>query len=97
MLFTAVILSARRERSRRACRRYGARTENRGKSSALDLAGTKATGANVNGRVRAVDNCLDLTDVGLPGSVGFAVRVRDVVTEGNAFAANAAFCHFDTS
>ena len=63
----------------------------------LNLAGTKATGANSNGRVRAVNYCLNLTDVGLPGSVGLAVGVGNVVTEGNALTADAALSHFDTS
>ena len=44
-----------------------------------------------------VNYCLNLTDVGLPGSVGLTVRVRNVVTESDALAANATFSHFDTS
>ena len=64
---------------------------------ALDLAGAQATGAYVNGRVRTVNDCLHLADVGLPSSVGLAVGVGYVVTEGHALAANAAICHFDTS
>ena len=63
----------------------------------LNLTGTKATGANGNGRVRAVYNCLNLADVGLPGSVGLAVGVGNVVTEGHALAADATLSHFDTS
>ena len=63
----------------------------------LNLAGTKATGANGNGCIRAVNNCLNLTNVGLPGSVGLAVGVGNVVTKGNALTAYAANCHFDTS
>ena len=65
--------------------------------SALDLSGTKATRANVNGAISTVNNCLNLADVGLPGSVGLAVRVRNVVTKSNAFTANATLSHFDTS
>ena len=63
----------------------------------LNLAGTKATGANGNGCIRAVNNCLNLTNVGLPGSVGLAVRVGNVMTEGHALAADTALSHFDTS
>ncbi len=65
--------------------------------SALDLSGTKATGANVNGTVSTVNYCLYLTDVGLPGSVGLTVRVGNVVSKGNALTANATFSHIDTS
>ncbi len=41
----------------------------------------------------AVDDDLDPSDVGLPHSVGLAVGVGDVVTEGNSLAADRAFCH----
>ena len=64
---------------------------------ALNLSGTKATRANANGGVSTVYNCLNLTNVRLPGSVGLAVRVRHVVSESNALATNTAFSHFDTS
>ena len=65
--------------------------------SALDLAGTETTGTNVNGLVGTVNNCRHLSDVGLPGSVGLAVRVGNVMTEGHALAADTALSHFDTS
>ena len=65
--------------------------------SALDLSGTKATRANVNGSVRSVNYCLNPTNVGLPGSVGLAVGVRHVVSESNALTADTALSHFDTS
>ena len=38
-----------------------------------------------------------LANVGLPASVGFAVGVRNVLTENNALATDTTFCHFDTS
>ncbi len=47
--------------------------------------------------MRSVYNCLDLTNVRLPGSVCLAVRVGNVMSKGNALAANAALSHFDTS
>ena len=47
--------------------------------------------------MRAVNNCLYLADIGLPGSVGLAVRVRNVMTEDYALAADTALSHFDTS
>ena len=40
---------------------------------------------------------LYLANIGLPGSVGFAVRVRNILTEYNALSAESTFCHFDTS
>ena len=66
-------------------------------SRALDLAGAEATGADVNGGIGTAYHCLHLADVGLPGSVCLAVRVRHVVSESNALAANATFSHFNTS
>ena len=65
--------------------------------SALNLSGTKATRANVNGSIGSVNYCLNPTDVGLPGSVGLAVGVRHVVSESNALTADTALSHFDTS
>ena len=47
--------------------------------------------------VSAVNDCLYLSDVGLPSSVGLTVRVRYVVSENNALAANTALSHFYTS
>ena len=65
--------------------------------SALDLSGTKATGANTNSSVGAVYYSLNLADVRLPGSVCLAVGMGNVVTKGNALAADTALSHFDTS
>jgi hypothetical protein len=62
--------------------------------SALDLSRTKATGANVDGLGRTVDNGLNAADVCLPGSVGLAVRVGNVVSEDDALAADFTLCHF---
>ena len=44
-----------------------------------------------------VNNCFYLADIGLPGSVGFTVRVGNCLSENNALSADAAFCHNDTS
>ncbi len=65
--------------------------------SAVNLAGTKATRANSNGLRSTVNDCLYLTDIGLPGSVGLTVRVRNVLTENNTFSTNTALCHDFTS
>ena len=67
-------------------------------SRALDLAGTQATGADVNRLCAAVYDRLNATDIGLPGSVGLTVRVRNVMTKHNALATKVTLCHgFDTS
>ena len=63
----------------------------------LDLSGAKATGADIYCLVGSVNNGLNLTNVRLPSSVGLTVRVRNVVSECNALAANTALSHFDTS
>ena len=57
------------------------------------LAGTQAAGANVYGHVGAVNHSLYLTDVGLPGSVGLPVGVRNVVSKSNTLTANTALSH----
>ena len=60
---------------------------------AVDLARTQATRTNCNGCGSTVNDCLYLTDIGLPSSVGLTVRVRYVLTENNAFSTNTALCH----
>ncbi len=45
--------------------------------------------------MRAVDDRLDLSDIGLPRSVGFMMRVRIVQTERYSLSANITFCHTD--
>ncbi len=61
--------------------------------SALNLAGTETTGTNINSLRCSVNNSLNFSDVRLPGSVGLAVRVRNVVTESHTLVAYAALCH----
>ena len=51
----------------------------------------------MNRLIGTVYNCLYSANVRLPGSVGLAVGVGHVVTEGNALSANTALCHLDTS
>lgn len=60
---------------------------------ATDFARTKATRANMYRFGSAVYNSLHSTNIGLPNSVGFAVRMRDGLSESNALSANFAFCH----
>lgn len=60
----------------------------------LNLAGAQATGANVNGLMSAVNDSLYLSDVGLPGSVGLSVRVRNLETENHGLITEITLCHF---
>lgn len=55
------------------------------------LHGAQATRTNINCFAAFQ---LYLADVGLPSSVGFAMRVRNVLTEHNALTADTTFCHF---
>ena len=59
--------------------------------------GAEATSTNRESLGSAVDNCLYLTNVGLPTSVGLTMGVGNVLSEDNALSTNAALCHFDTS
>ena len=63
------------------------------KLRAADLAGTQATGTYCYSGRSTVDHSLNLTNVGLPTSIRLAVRVRNIVTEHNALAANTTLCH----
>lgn len=52
----------------------------------------------MNGLVRATDNRLHATNVGLPSAVGASMRVGNFAAEADAFSTNIAFCHgFSTS
>ena len=64
-------------------------------SSALDLTGTQATRADVHSLVLAVHNCLDLSDVGLPGTIGMTVGMGNVASEDDALSAEFTLCHFE--
>ncbi len=63
-------------------------------NSSLNLAGTQAARANVNGLGCTVYNSLNASDVGLPGSVGLSVRMGNSKSKLNCLSANAALCHF---
>ena len=62
-------------------------------NSSLNLAGTQAAGANVNGLGSAVYDSLNTSDVGLPGSVGLSVGMGNCESELNCLSADAALCH----
>ena len=58
-----------------------------------DLAGTEAAGAHIDVLGSTVDHSLNALDVGLPGTVGAAVGVGDLDTEGHALATELTFGH----
>ena len=63
-------------------------------SGAGYLAGTQAAGAYGYRLVRAINNNLNFSDIGLPHSVRRTVRVGNLSAEDNALSANAALSHF---
>ena len=54
----------------------------------------QAAGAHMNRFVGSADNSPDCSYIGFPSSVGFAVRVRNVVTEDHAFSADITLSHY---
>ena len=59
-----------------------------------DLTGTHTPGTNIHMAGGTVDDCLHTLHVGLPGTVGTAVRVGHLDTEDNALVAEFTFGHF---
>lgn len=62
-------------------------------NSSLYFAGTQAAGAGVDTAGSTIYNCLYTSDIGLPGTVRTAMRVRNLDPESNALTTNFAFCH----
>ena len=60
------------------------------KTSARDLAGLDARGAGVQPLRRAPDHCTHRLDVGVPTTVGTAMRVRDTLAEARPLATDVA-------
>lgn len=58
-----------------------------------NFAGTQAPGTNIYMARRAVDHCLHALDIGLPGTIGTPVGVRDLNTESHALVAKFALSH----
>ena len=52
----------------------------------LNLVGTEASGTGVHMARSTVNNCLDPLHIGLPGTVGTSVRVRNLNTKGHTLA-----------
>ena len=59
---------------------------------AFNLVGTEASCTDVYMAGGTVDHSLNTLYVGLPGTVGASVGVRDLNTKGNTLAANITFC-----
>ena len=59
----------------------------------FNLVGTEASGTSIHMARSTVDNRLNALDVGLPGSVGTSVGVRDLNTEGYALATKITLSH----
>ena len=60
---------------------------------ALHLTGAEASRANIDVAGRTLYDCFYALDIGLPCTVGTAVRVRNLDTKCNALAADFTFCH----
>ena len=61
--------------------------------SAGDLTGTEASGADVHVGGGALHDCLHALHVGLPGTIGTTMRVRNANTKGHALIAKLALSH----
>ena len=59
---------------------------------ALNLVGTEASCTDVHMAGGAVNDSLNTLYIGLPGTVGASVGVRDLNTKGNTLATNITFC-----
>ena len=62
--------------------------------SAGDLAAAQAASADVDMLGRAVHDGLDALHIGLPGTIGSSVGVRDSDAESNTLLAKFTLCHF---
>ena len=65
--------------------------------SAGDFARAEATGADVHMLGRTVHDRLDALHIGLPGTIGTAVRVGHLDTKSNALIAKFAFGHIPST
>ena len=58
-----------------------------------DLTGTHTPGTNIHMAGGTVDNRLHALHIGLPGTIGTPMRVRDLNAESHALVAKLALCH----
>ena len=66
--------------------------EGRPKLNSGNLAGAQATGADVYRLRGTANNCLYAANIGLPSSVGLAVGMGNVMTEGHTLTAKFTLC-----
>ena len=74
-------------------RSFGCGGKWKASDGSLYFAGTQAAGAGVDTAGSTIYNCLYTSDIGLPGTVRTAMRVRNLDPESNALTTNFAFCH----
>ena len=58
-----------------------------------NFTGTQTPGTNVHMARRTIDHSLHALDIGLPGTIGTPMRVRDLDAEGNTLVAELTFSH----
>ena len=58
-----------------------------------DLTGTHTPGTNIHMAGGTVDDRLNTLHIGLPGTIGTPMRVRDLNAESHALVAKLALCH----
>ena len=58
-----------------------------------NFARAETAGTNIYMAGRSIDDRLDALDIGLPSTIGTAMRVRDPDTKGHALVAKFALCH----
>ena len=58
-----------------------------------NFTGAQTAGTNIDMAGRTIDNCLNALHIGLPGTVGAAVRVRHLNAEHNALITKFTFGH----
>ena len=58
-----------------------------------NFARAETAGTNIYMAGRSIDDRLDALDIGLPRTIGTAMRVRDPDTKGHALVAKFALCH----
>lgn len=93
-LFQRSLLTSLEDRRKPCTRWYRALShECMGLHSTGDLAGTEAAGAHIDVLGGAVHHSLDALDVGLPGTVGAAVGVRNLDAEVHALTTKLTFGH----
>ncbi len=58
-----------------------------------DFTGTHTPGTNIHMAGGTIDDRLHTLHIGLPGTIGTPMRVRDLNAEGHALVAELALCH----